>query len=1207
MIIGCDMRFSAKLHMGTGVYAEKAIRDLAAAISRDDVLVLFGSENVRELRIGGPKVRYVNVPKASNDIASRLLWDSAICNANLDVFFAPTGLAPMVKNCPVVVTIHDLYFEHNDEDFEPALHRFLKREIKRSAFAADRIIAISDTTRDDIIKTYDIDTAKVVTIKQSLRESFNIVPKNSQIKSTLKHLGIRSPYLMTLSNHAPHKNTEFVLRVFDRWTRDHPARRHNLVVAGGGTGPMAASNLAVLSASLGIDRRIFNVGRIADDMLTALLAGADAFLFASKSEGWGLPPLESISMGTPVIVSNCGALSEAIGSSGTILPLDNPIAWTHEIEILLNDRKKYAKAMESRRLELLQPQGNAILECLKDAIKQKPEIVSAEKNANAKISGCTIVRNAIALGYPLKESIQSYLPICDQVVLLWDPTSEDDTRGLVNQLAGKHSKIKLVESVWNLNNRSGGTEIARQTQNAFAQCDCSWTLYIQADEALHEDGYNELLKCVNDKSINAVTFARHSFLRTLTDEIIDHRVDGLVRMFRTGMGKSVGDAMQCEVSESIGKTARSSAKLFNYSRLGAAAEIFRRCNNLRRFYHDDSTIAALPSDHDTSLKTEHFLGTHPAPIEAQYRTAVASVINAGFSIIIPSYNDLPYLKLLLKSIRDYSAMQHQVIVVSDGSDDGSREYLQKLKGITYRHRVDNMGICTTTNEAASLATRQWLFFANSDMVVGPGWDSALFAQLDEKTVVASTCIEPGLVNVASVFHTMDCGRDAESFNWERFEQAVNDLSERRLEEGVQYPFAVSRSLWEQSGGLDTAFDPGPFSDPDVFYRLCLSGAKFLRTRASLLYHFSGVTLRRRTPERWKESEHKNIQTFWNKWGEFPRYVFGSKVEPGEAARSRAKSKKPNITALVMQGSVQPMVSVHIVARETDEFGTLMFASCLESLQGYADEIIVVDNGLCDGSRQLVSSMKAGLPIRIIDGREIQTFSELRNLALGATSENATHVHKVDTDEVYLPQSLEELKNLLRDSSVRCGGASLIHFMIEPTLVESIQKKAVIFRRLPGLSWKGAAHEGISGTNDADASQTPASFLHFGYCRPQWQILLKWLHYAFLQTGSLSPYKYEFVDGVKLPWFRGGRSPDTILEPRRAGLERYKGSYPQSIKFWLESFASSRKTWREWVGVKTDSGMWDKWQALYEKYGHWEDTLDEIFEMEFGRNTERAKA
>ena len=944
MRIGCDLTFTARSQMGTGVYAENTALALADALSPDDALVGFSEAGIWEGELAR-RLLHVKVPTPVDGVSvalcRRVLWDSAIADTALDVYFAPTGMAPVVKTCPVVITVHDLLFEHEPSYYSPDLLALLKSEIPRSVRAADHVIAISRHTKEDLILTYGCADEKITVVHQGIRKSFLLRPEPKAIRRAKTALDLRQPYFLTLSNHSPHKNTAYLLEVFDEWIKASGDCVHQLVIAGGGPAPAKPIELRKLIADRRLHERVRILGPVADAHLPALMAGAVLFLYPSKHEGWGLPPLEAIMMGTPVIASDCGALPEAVGEAGIILPLEQPKKWVEALEQLVRGAPSQLRsAMQARRTVLANTTGVELLDTLRSASSRKtakaPPTCSSLPAQAAGVSGCTIVRNAISLGYPLRESIASYAPLCSEIILSWDPTSEDATAQLVRQIAVEFPQVRLVESVWNMKNQADGTELARQTQIAFGHCAQTWTLYVQADEALHENAYPLLREHVADESNNAVAFRRRSFLLSLDTEILDHRVEGLVRLFRTGQGRSVGAAMQCAINGNAGRTVQTTLELFNYSRLGTQEEIDRRCRNLDRFYHDDTWARPSLSSSSVRFRTDPFTGAHPRPIEQRFRN---------------------------------------------------------LSAPTGASSVSGTATCT-------------------DVVKG-----------------------------------------------------------------------------------------GP---------------------------------ERRPPVR---------------------------------------------------------VSVQIIASERDEFGALLFGSCLESLQGYADQIVIVDNGLGEQVRELIKRKSSGLPMQLMDGKGVQDFAELRNRALRATRPTTTHIHVVDTDEVYFPAGLSALKEVLGDGAVVAG--KFVHFMIEPGWVESVQPKARVFRWHPQLRWEGSVHERLLNFDQTQALENQFSYLHFGYCRPQWQTFLKWLRYARLQGCDITHYQYEIVDGVRLPWFREGRTPDTVLESRRRFLQQYAGTYPNAVEPWMEEYARSTGHWRAWVASKVDNALWDKWRGLYESRGNWEETLVDI--------------
>ena len=916
--IAVDFPWDASACMGTGSYSETMVRALAKADPEATIFLIVPRGAPKSINLAN--IRYEPLPPADGlrEGTRQVALPALLDRIKADCLFAPATLLPLVKTCPMVATVHDLTFVKHPEYYSSGLIEYLDRWFDPALRVADSLVAISEETRDDLVELKGTRPDRVAIIKQPVREGLSRRLSQAEVEARLDSMGISKPYFFHVSNLAPHKNVTFALEVFRDFLRNHEDAGHLFVLAGGINAPNQPPDLELVARRLGIGDRIRYAGRVGDDRLTALYQGCDAFLFPSLAEGWGLPVAEASGLGARVIASPIVPAA----SKSQSLPLESR-AWVEAMS-----DKTFGKAalpavafIESggQLLDLLtQVSGRMVL----------PESVPAESFRShgvsparlPGISGCTIIRNGVRLRYPFEESVASYASLCDEVVVCWDPTSEDATAELLGKIAARFPNVRLVESAWDMGNRQEGTELARQTQIAFSQCRHEWTLYVQADEALHE-GHHELLRsCVTDPDLDAVAFRRLSFFGCLDREIADHRTRGMVRMFRTGYGRSVGDAMHVRLEGHVGRIKDSEATLFNYSRLGTDADIIARCTNLHRFYHDDKWLSDREPDIELRIPTVPFEGSHPAPIEARFRRGA-----------------------------------------------------------------------------------------------------------------------------------------------------------------------------------------GPMS--------------------------------RTGPAR---------------------------------------------------------VSVHVIAQERDRFGADLLGSCLDALAGYADQIVLVDNGLGPDAEDVVKTRSRYLPLNVVNAREVTNdFAELRNRALAVTDPGMTHIHKIDSDEVYLPGSLNELKELLSTSGNHHFSATLVHFMIEPTLVESSQSKDVIFRHEQSLAWEGAVHEKMGGATSGRSANSPARFLHFGYCRPQWQTMLKWLRYASLQSCDFSHFQYELIDGVRRPWFRDGRTPDTILEPRRHRLEHYKDPYPVSVRPWLEEFARSGQTWREWVGSRVGNGPWDEWQALFHDVGCWEGTLDEV--------------
>ena len=142
--------------------------------------------------------------------------------------------------------------------------------------------------------------------------------------------------------------------------------------------------------------------------------------------------------------------------------------------------------------------------------------------------------------------------------------------------------------------------------------------------------------------------------------------------------------------------------------------------------------------------------------------------------------------------------------------------------------------------------------------------------------------------VAPIFHTVNLGTRWEEFDWAGFEVAARKLARPEAIPGVNYPFALSRTLWDEVGALDERFNPGPANDPDIFYRLHFAGAEMVRAEDCLAYHFSGKSSRMadeasRERREWREVTDRNEARFAEKWGEKYRYANGGLPDPGSEA------------------------------------------------------------------------------------------------------------------------------------------------------------------------------------------------------------------------------------------------------------------------------------------------------------------------------------
>jgi glycosyltransferase involved in cell wall biosynthesis len=215
-----------------------------------------------------------------------------------------------------------------------------------------------------------------------------------------------------------------------------------------------------------------------------------------------------------------------------------------------------------------------------------------------------------------------------------------------------------------------------------------------------------------------------------------------------------------------------------------------------------------------------------------------------FSVIIPTWNNLPYLQLCIRSIREHSAWPHEVIVHVNDGQDGTRAWVQQqvAQGLLKATYSDgNMGICLAVNQSGMLATRDWVVYMNDDMYCLPGWDTALQQRLpgmpSDLFMLSGTMVEPVASGNACVVHA-DYGTTVEAFQERQLLGNVATLKRGDWLGSTWPPTLVHRRWWHMVGGYSIELSPGMSSDNDFSMKLWHAGCRiFLGVGDSLVYHF----------------------------------------------------------------------------------------------------------------------------------------------------------------------------------------------------------------------------------------------------------------------------------------------------------------------------------------------------------------------------------
>ncbi|MBQ9343845.1 MAG: glycosyltransferase [Kiritimatiellae bacterium] len=234
-----------------------------------------------------------------------------------------------------------------------------------------------------------------------------------------------------------------------------------------------------------------------------------------------------------------------------------------------------------------------------------------------------------------------------------------------------------------------------------------------------------------------------------------------------------------------------------------------------------------------------------------------------FSLVIPTWNNLPYLKLCLESLERHSAFRHQVILhVNDGTD-GTLDYA-RAHGLAFTHSPQNIGICHAVNAARGLVRARYIFYVNDDMVFLPGWDVALKEEIDalgtDAFYLSATMIEPYPTHSKPVIAAQDYGRDVAHFDEARLLQDFRGFAKADWSGATRPPSLVPTRLWDLVSGYSTELSPGLYSDPDFSAKLYAAGVRIFKgVGRARVYHFVSKSLGRITP-------NPGRQQFMRKWG-----------------------------------------------------------------------------------------------------------------------------------------------------------------------------------------------------------------------------------------------------------------------------------------------------------------------------------------------------
>lgn len=235
---------------------------------------------------------------------------------------------------------------------------------------------------------------------------------------------------------------------------------------------------------------------------------------------------------------------------------------------------------------------------------------------------------------------------------------------------------------------------------------------------------------------------------------------------------------------------------------------------------------------------------------------------AIFSIIIPTWNSLSYLKLCIASIRKNSAFKHQIIVHVNEGTDGTLEWLNEEADIDFSYSAENIGVCYALNYCRQLVSTDYLLYMNDDMYVCPGWDKELHDEIQrighKYFFLSGTAIESFPQSNCSI--EADFGTGPANFKEKELLEQFQVLPKQDWQGATWPPNVVHKDVWDLVGGYSIEFSPGMYSDPDFSMKLWKLGIRLFKgVSKSRVYHFGSRSTKR-------IRKNKGYKEFIVKWG-----------------------------------------------------------------------------------------------------------------------------------------------------------------------------------------------------------------------------------------------------------------------------------------------------------------------------------------------------
>jgi glycosyltransferase involved in cell wall biosynthesis len=338
MRIGIDATSLPPKPGGAANYIVQLIHSLVKQESEADLTVIAQQHGYDIIDLpAAPGLEWVIIP--DHPPAQRLVWEQTVLprltrKHQIDLLHSPHYTRPFFVPCKSIVTFHDMSFFLFPQLHTRSKRLFFPAAIRYSARRADGLIAISESTRQDAIRILGISPEKIITTHLGVSQKFRPIHDQTVLSEIRQRYQLPQDFFLYVGTVEPRKNLPLLINAYSQLKLEYPTSPELVVVGQMGWN---YDQVFQLVKEHKLDNSIHFTGYVSANDLPVIYNLACVFIYPSSYEGFGLPPLEALATGTPVITTNISSMPEHVGEAGILVPPDNELALRDAMRLLSQD------------------------------------------------------------------------------------------------------------------------------------------------------------------------------------------------------------------------------------------------------------------------------------------------------------------------------------------------------------------------------------------------------------------------------------------------------------------------------------------------------------------------------------------------------------------------------------------------------------------------------------------------------------------------------------------------------------------------------------------------------------------------------------------------------------------------------------------------------------------------------------------------------